>query len=417
MNENRIDIVEDKIKLTKVIDNVLMAEKEIECHNLEKAKLLLNEAINIDNKSIEAIIDLAVINIIETNYDEALINLKSILQLEPGNEIAISNLDYLLENKLIPPFDKNAFINGCKRTNQNAKSEIEQAREVWNNFDVNLGREVAWLAIKPISEGINKSFLNGNAFEYLDKMLVEAFPSSYKNLVGAAVVCGDMEAERGIFERVNEAQFTDVVGFDISEKSLERVRPTKFNFHPVQADCNDLVIEPNQFELVIGLHGIHHVYNVGGLFYQINKSLKLGGILYIHEWIGPEKLQIPRFNAFFSRLLLHMLFSRKERTTHENRVKGKFLTHEPEAFDPSEACNSLEITRQLSKYFNIKAEHYYGALCYPMFEGLGRNFNNKGSISNFRFKIVLFVERLLLAMKIIKPLFLISISQKRGIWK
>jgi SAM-dependent methyltransferase len=298
-----------------------------------------------------------------------------------------------------------------------AATQLEQAQKAWDNFDLDLVRNVSWLAIKGISEQTHTFPPTGGIVSYIDQLLLEAFPNRRHELTGAAVVCGDMEGERGIFEQVTSVRFKDVAGFDLSEVSLKRVRPTSFRFHAVQADCNDLVLDAEQFDLVVGSMGIHHVFNVGGLFYQINKSLRPGGVFYMHEWVGPEKLQIPRMNAFISRLLLYTLFSRKERTTHENRVKGRFITYGPEFFDPSEACNSLEIETQLAKYFEVKSAFAYGALCYPMFEGLGRNFRQTRRFDSIRIKLVIALERFLTAARVIQPLFLIVIAKKREVWK
>lgn len=397
-------------------NNLIQAEQNIEKGELELAKNQIMNLLQLEPEHVEALNDLAVVNILEKNYHDAKNVIDIVLHLDPHNEIAIGNLDYMIENKFISSKKDLELFGDIEIIYEPNNSKIEQARQVWNNFDVDLARQVSWLNIEEINKRTNSFTPTGDIPSYIDKLLTESFPDRYRNLIGAAVVCGDMQAERGAFEQLEKAHFSDVYGFDISEKSLERVKSTSFNFHPVQTDCNDLILEPEKFDMVVGFHGIHHIYNVGGLLYQINKSLRPGGIFYIHEWIGPEKLQIPFMNALISRILLFTLFTRKERTTHENKIKGKFLTYGPEFFDPSEACNSLEITRQLKKYFEVKSEYAYGALCYPMFEGLGRNFKKKSFFNKIRFNIVLLLERVLTRLKIIKPLFLISISKKKIIW-
>lgn len=297
-----------------------------------------------------------------------------------------------------------------------AQPQLDQSRNAWDHFDLDTVRSVSWLSIESVGKQTHSFPPTGSIVSYIDQLLVEAFPSR-KEMVGAAVVCGDMEAERGIFEQTPSVRFTDVAGFDLSETSLRRARPSTFKFHPFLGDCNSLVLGPHQFDLIVGAHGIHHIFNIGGLFFQINKALRPGGILFIHEWVGPEKLQIPRANALVARLLLCTLFTRKERTNHEGRVKGKFLQYSPGFFDPSEACNSLEIPAQLTRYFEVKSELAYGSLCYPMFEGLGRNFHPNRRLDQVRIKFVLAVERFLTRMRVIKPLFLIAIAKKRAVWQ
>jgi SAM-dependent methyltransferase len=296
-------------------------------------------------------------------------------------------------------------------------TQLDQARKSWNEFDIDAVRSVSWLAIESIGAGVHRFPPTGSVVSYIDRLLSDAFPDRRDQLKGAAIVCGDMEAERGIFEQVTSVAFREVDGFDLSDQSLERVRACAFRFNPKAMDCNDLVLEPETYDLIVAAHGIHHVFNVGGLFFQMNKALRPGGVLFIHEWIGPERLQIPRSNALLSRLLLQALFSRRERTTHENRIKGRFLQYGPDFFEPSEACNSTEIRRQLLKYFEIRSELAYGGLCYPMFEGLGRNFTGSRNSGESRIKVVVAIERWLTSSRLIEPLFLAGIYQKKPVWK
>jgi hypothetical protein len=52
-----------------------------------------------------------------------------------------------------------------------------------------------------------------------------------------------------------------------------------------------------------------------------------------------------------------------------------------------------------------------------MFEGLGRNFQQKRPFDRIRIKFVIALERFLTAVRIIKPLFLITIAKKKAVWK
>jgi SAM-dependent methyltransferase len=298
-----------------------------------------------------------------------------------------------------------------------AETQLDQARTAWNEFDLTQLRSVAWLAIPSIGKQVYSFPPGGSVLNHIDQLLANTFPERRHALQGAAVVCGDMEAERVVFEGMTSVQFADVDGYDLSDKSLERVRPSKFAFHPKISDCNDLILETEQYDLIVAAYGIHHLFNIGGLFFQMNKALRPGGVLFINEWVGPERLQIPASNAFFSRVLLTSLFSRRERTTHENRVKGNFLQYGPDFFEPSEACNSAEIEVQLERYFTILSKLEYGALCYPMFEGLGRNFDDSSKADTLRMDAVLRIERHLTSARMIQPLFLAAIAQKKPVWK
>lgn len=73
----------------------LHAEKLIEQHNLDEAKNVLLEVVNMDPFHLEALNDLAVVLILEENADDALEILNFILLNDNQNEIAIGNKHYL----------------------------------------------------------------------------------------------------------------------------------------------------------------------------------------------------------------------------------------------------------------------------------------------------------------------------------
>jgi SAM-dependent methyltransferase len=296
-----------------------------------------------------------------------------------------------------------------------AESNLSRAAQAWDEFDFDLGRRVAWSAIEFVSRAYGRDFSGSvPSTLYVHQLLAERLSNHTTDLKGAALVCGDMIGERPYFETDEVVTFSEVDGFDISSVSLARYQPDRLTFHPHLTDCNDIVLEPQKYELVVACHGAHHVYNLGNLFYQARKSLKDGGLLFMAEWIGPEYLQIPRANRIIAKLLLLLLFSRKTRTTHMGQVKGlRWIQPLPEAFDPSEACNSTELMPQFLKYFNPIRKVYFAGLSYPIFEGIAQNIDQAKRINRAKIKLVYCLERWLTRLGIVKPLFVMAVGEKR----
>lgn len=89
-------------------DNLIrLAESLIKKNSLNEAKALLNEALTNPKFRIEAYNDLAYVDIVQENYSEALNNILNVLKINPNDEIAINNLNYLIENNLLD----NSFVN------------------------------------------------------------------------------------------------------------------------------------------------------------------------------------------------------------------------------------------------------------------------------------------------------------------
>jgi len=74
---------------------VSIAEEEIETGNLMDARLLLQDAITYGGESLDVLNDIAVINIREEKWNDAVSVLEKILNVDPANEVALENLNFL----------------------------------------------------------------------------------------------------------------------------------------------------------------------------------------------------------------------------------------------------------------------------------------------------------------------------------
>lgn len=83
---------EENLSITK-------AEKYINEGQTDEAKEILNRILKLDSKNIDALNDLAVVYIVEGNFEEALNYLDMVLDINSNDEIALSNFNYI--NKLI----------------------------------------------------------------------------------------------------------------------------------------------------------------------------------------------------------------------------------------------------------------------------------------------------------------------------
>ncbi|WP_337865726.1 methyltransferase domain-containing protein [Ignavibacterium sp.] len=89
---------------------ILQAEALIEKNSFDDARALLNDALTNPKLKLEAHNDLAYIEIVQENYSEALNNILTVLQINPNDEIAINNLNYLIENNFLDTSFVNAQL-------------------------------------------------------------------------------------------------------------------------------------------------------------------------------------------------------------------------------------------------------------------------------------------------------------------
>ncbi|MCL5030012.1 MAG: glycosyltransferase [Bacteroidetes bacterium] len=81
-------------------NSIWKAEEAIEDKDYQKANEILTRIIEKDPANIEALIDLAVVNSLQENNESAVKLLKTILDIDPGNEIAKNNLEIITKNKM-----------------------------------------------------------------------------------------------------------------------------------------------------------------------------------------------------------------------------------------------------------------------------------------------------------------------------
>jgi SAM-dependent methyltransferase len=294
--------------------------------------------------------------------------------------------------------------------------ELAQVEQTWDAMDVDKVRAVSWVSPPQVADDVNFGFAPGEGpVRLVRRLLAENRPPS-RELTGGALVCGDMASESAFFEFDDGSSFADVHGWDLSQDSLDRFRPRLgLRWHPHKIDCNDLQLEAGEFDLLVASHGAHHVANLGNLFSQAHRGLRPGGLLFMHEWIGPPYLQLPRRNRLVATALLLTLFPRRAtRTTHMGRVKGiRYLQDPPDSFDPSEACNSLELRPQFLEHFDVLAEHLHGGLTYPMFEGLAPNLAVDQPRTRRRLALVLRIERWMTRRGLVHPLFTMVVGRRK----
>lgn len=298
-----------------------------------------------------------------------------------------------------------------------ADDDLSRAKRTWDTIDIDKVREVAWSAIPFFQEKLWRRFCGSDSPQrFVLKLLQQRLAEHGRTAKhGIALVCGDMTGERSFLEDPM-LPFESADGYDLSDASLARFRPKdSLRFVGHLEDVNNLRLAPESADLIVGWHGLHHVYNLGNLFYQANRALRPGGLLVMYEWIGPRYLQIPRMNRWVSGLLLHTLFpSRSTRTTHMGKVKGwSWIQDEAAAFDPSEACNSEELYAQFERYFVPLRAHRHAALTYPMFEGIRQNLDCSSTLNRMRFNLVHAVEMVLSNAGLIQPLFVVAVGARR----
>lgn len=191
----------------------------------------------------------------------------------------------------------------------------------------------------------------------------------------------------GNFER--DAINADLVGridaFDVSASAIEQARAyaadagLQDRIAYSVADVNSLDLPPEHYDAVFGISSVHHVFELESVFRNCRKALRPGGLLFLDEYVGPSRFQLPSENVGLINRLLAALPERYRRNVFTNGGITNTYENSPiewfEKNDPSEAVRSAEIISTLQQYFDIiDYRPYGGAILHMLLSGMAGNY-------------------------------------------
>jgi SAM-dependent methyltransferase len=220
---------------------------------------------------------------------------------------------------------------------------------------------------------------------------------------GLSLACGSGRAEReflrlGICERFH--------GIDISQDVIAEARENGrgLDLTYEAADLNRVSLEPAAYDLVITQNCLHHVLELEHLAGEIWRSLKPGGYLWIHDYIGESQFQFSDLRLEIANRILEIVPERYRRDRLRNRVLSTIGRPKPGALaSPFEAIRSAEIVPVFSRWFDIDYRHeesaFMGRVC-P--RGMRANYTETED-GPALFELMMLIESLLVEHRILAP--------------
>lgn len=193
--------------------------------------------------------------------------------------------------------------------------------------------------------------------------------------------CGGGDLERGLatygFAASHDA-------FDVAPGAIEKARTaaSEAGLGHVRysvANGNDLMLEVNAYDVVFGVHSIHHIERLEHLFEQVARSLKPDGLFFMNEFVGPTRFQWSDRQLEVVNGLLRALPARYRRSAVGDGLKERFprpTVAEMVASDPSEAVRSSEILELAGAHFELlEVRPYGGTVLHLLLHDIAGNFS------------------------------------------
>ena len=146
-------------------------------------------------------------------------------------------------------------------------------------------------------------------------------------------------------------------GIDISPGAIELARKAaEQNGLPFTYEVQDLnyaELEPNTFDLVICQTSIHHCLHLERIADQISQTLRPGGIVWLHDFIGESMLQFTDKRMELVNRIIDILPEKYRTNAFNGRPAPKLRRAPIPPVSPFESIRSADIPTAFVDRFNV----------------------------------------------------------------
>ncbi|WP_422107707.1 class I SAM-dependent methyltransferase [Winogradskyella sp.] len=241
-------------------------------------------------------------------------------------------------------------------------NDTERAKTAFNHFNISASN---WSIIPEVKARWQK-MITSNDETAIEDFTVNQFLSNRKNLKMLSLGSGSCTSEIAFAKHCN---FELVVCTDIAEKRLEQGKENANlaglkNMEFKIQNVNDLNPEAGTYDVVYFKASLHHFKNVEKLVSKtLMRILKPNGLLIINEYVGPSRLQFPKYQIKAINKALKLIpksyRKRYKLNIYKNKVYGPGWLRMVLA-DPSECIDSANITPSIHQNYDTIYESNYG---------------------------------------------------------
>ena len=222
-----------------------------------------------------------------------------------------------------------------------------------------------WWIIPRIKERWNERITGDAALgyeEYFVKKYLQAGGSFRMLSLGSGACSHELKFAR--FPQMTEVVCMDIAANLLREAEQQAREERLDNMKFLVRDVDQYDFPPETFDVVLFHASLHHFRNMDTLLGEkVGRTLKKGGKIVIHEYVGPNRLQFSKEQiGEINRALpaINRTYRRRFRTSfYKNRVYGPGLLRMILA-DPSECVESERILPTLRKHFTVLEEKPLG---------------------------------------------------------
>ena len=263
-----------------------------------------------------------------------------------------------------------------------SKLSFDNNTRVKNTFDhLDIESSNYWI-IPELKEYWNKIITGNPHEEYADYIVKKYFQDTYK-LKLLSLGCGSGSHE---IKFAKHSNFIEVKGLDLAPKLIEAANKNALqnnlsNLKYEVANVYDYPFEKNYFDIILFHSSLHHFKNIDELLGGIIKNaLKKNGLLVIHEYVGPDRIQWTKEQLHEVRAILSTFPKKHKKRYRSSAIKKKAYRAGKLRMiisDPSEAVESSAILPSIHRHYSTAEEKPLGGnLLMPLFKDIAHHFTD-----------------------------------------
>jgi SAM-dependent methyltransferase len=284
--------------------------------------------------------------------------------------------------------------------------------------------DVYWLAVPRVvryyMEGATRgrredSWVNDCVFQHL------AGRTPVERMLSIGCGRGELERHLSLFPA-----FLDCDAWDLSESAVDTARrlaeqENRHNIHYAVRDANTAEIAPARYDAIWFNNSLHHIEALERVCENVAGGLKPGGWLFLNEYVGPNRFDMPLRQKEAIRAAFALIPRRLRR--HRGQDGGTEIAEIPAipcpaetvAADPSEAVRSADILGVVGHYFDIVEQNPAGGTILQfLLHGIAGNFQPEDQESMEVLDTLLRIERSLIRAGDLASDFAVVAARRRA---
>lgn len=169
-------------------------------------------------------------------------------------------------------------------------------------------------------------------------------------------------------------------------------------------DLNFLELPAAAFDLVVAQTSLHHVLHLERVADQIDRTLKPGGVFWLHDYVGETQFQFSDERIAIVNGLIDRLPEKLRQSTVAKAPVGRLQRREPGTLiSPFESIRSGEIREVFLSRFDVVAARERSAFLHRVMPvGTRANYQASEDTKTI-FELLLYIDDLLIEKEIVEP--------------